>query len=284
MSVFTTELELLSAAQLAVVGTLCDHDAWEKTLINFMEYIQLVKEPEQTWHAVLKYHINRRQDILNIPSIQCCQTEAPDGGFDFIQASFIVGDGLEYSQSDCHRAFGHWLLTDACKVVLQSAQWTVDVDHIVYVATLFKRIYAQRDVTIGDILGGDIEKLRAIDERLGPRLECPFARKNAYEEPLGTKEQVDKIMEQRDNILKALLNVEMAEVDSGIVYPFHLKRGRWRLLDKLFPPGALRPWVEKHDDFKIFIDTLIEAEPVSTSSTEFKKPKPPETCWAIINA
>ena len=45
MSVFTTELELLSAAQLAVISTLCDHDAWEKILINFMEYIQLVKEP-----------------------------------------------------------------------------------------------------------------------------------------------------------------------------------------------------------------------------------------------
>ena len=117
------------------------------------------------------------------------------------------------------------------------------------------------------------------------RVQCPIARSQYYEKPFGTEEQVDKIMEQRDNILKALLNVEMAEVDSGIVYPFHLKRGRWRLLDKLFPPGALRPWVEKHkDDFKMFIDTLIEAEPVSTSSTEFKKSKPPETCWAIINA
>ena len=278
MSVSTTErseFELISAAQLAVISTLCDRDAWEKTLINFMEYIQLVKEPEQTWHTVLKYHINRRQDILIIPSIQCCQTEAPDGGFDFnnIQDSFIVGDGLEYSESDCHRAFGHWLLTDACKVVLQPAQWTVPVDHIVYVATLFKRIYAQRDVTIGDILEGDLETLNAIDERLGPRLKCPIARRDSYEKPLGTQEQVDKIMERRDNILRVLLNVEMAENDTndnGIVYPFCLKRGRWRLLDKLFPPGNLSIWVEEHnDDFKIFIDTLIVGQSESTTSTDF---------------
>ena len=101
-----------------------------------------------------------------------------DSNFNNIQDSFNVGNGLQYSQSDCHRAFGHWLLTDACKVVLQPAQWTVPVDHIVYVATLFKRIYAQRDVTIGDILEGDIEKLRAIDERLGPGLECLLREKN----------------------------------------------------------------------------------------------------------
>ena len=225
MAVSTTErseFELISAAQLAVISTLCDRDAWEKTLINFMEFTQLVKEAEQTWHTVLKYHINRRQDILIIPSIQCCQTEAPDGGFDFndIQNSFIVGDGLEYSQSDCHRAFGHWLLTDACTVVLQSAHWTVSVDHIVHVATVFKRIYAHREVTIGDILEGDLETLNTIDERLGPRLTCPIARRDSYEKALGTKEQVDKIMERRDNILRVLLNVEMAELDNGIVKPF----------------------------------------------------------------
>ena len=277
MSVSTTErseFELISAAQLAVISTLCDRDAWEKTLINFMDYIQLVREAEQTWHTVLKYHINRRQDILIIPSIQSCQTEAPDGGFDFnnIQNSFIVGDGLEYSQSDCHRAFGHWLLTDACTVAFQSAHWTVSVDHIVYVATVFKRIYAQRDVTIGDILEGDLETLNAIDERLGPRLKCPIARRDSYETPLGAQEQVDKIMERRDNILRVLLNVEMAELDNGNIYPFNLKRGRWRLLDKLFPPGALKPWVEKHkDDFKIFVDTLIVGESESTNSTELKK-------------
>ena len=168
--------------------------------------------------------------------------------------------------------------------MLQSGQWTVPVDHMVYIATQFKRIYAQRDVTICDILEGDIETLRAIDERLGPRLACALARSSSYEKPLGTQEQVDEIMQQRDNILKVLLNVEMAEVESGIVYPFHLKRGRWRLLDKLFPPGHLKFWVEKHtDEFRIFVDTLIDDESESTNSTDCKTSKV-EICWGIISA
>ena len=152
----------------------------------------------------------------------------------------------------------------------QPAQWTVPVETIVFVATLFKRIYAQRNVVIGCIFEGDIETLSAIDERLGPRLQCPVARSKAYEKPLGSEEHVDRIMEQRDKILKVLLNVEIAEVESGIVYPFQLKRGRWRLLDKYLLPGALRGWIEKHpDEFKIVLNTLIDEDTESTSSTEF---------------
>ena len=176
------------------------------------------------------------------------------------------------------------LLTDACRVVLQPAQWKVSVDFIVYVATLFKRIYAQRDVAIGDILAGDIETLSAIDERLGPRVQSPIETSKAFEKPRGTEEQVDKIMEQRDKIIRVLINVEIAEVDSGIVYPFHVKRGRWRLLDKFLPLGALKGWVEKHPgEFKIVVDTLISEGGESTRSTECTKPKT-ELCWGIMNA
>ena len=109
-----------------------------------------------------------------------------------IQNSFSVGDGLELSVSAvgynethavdnvCNKALGRLLLTDACQVLLQPAQWIVPGDDIVIVATRLKLIYVQRPWTIGDIFMGDVKRLSAIAEQLGPRVQHTFSRNRDY--------------------------------------------------------------------------------------------------------
>ena len=107
------------------------------------------------------------------------------GGFEAtlnIQNSLSVGDGLELSmraicdnETDavnnvCNKALGLLLLTDACQVLLQPAQWIVLGDDIVIVATRLKLIYVQGPWTIGDILMGDVTRLSAIAEQLVPMM------------------------------------------------------------------------------------------------------------------
>ena len=241
-----------------------EDDAWEKTLLKLMEYLNAVKKPMQVWRQVLHNHFVRRKVAGGpiIPSIRDCHTVAPaiGGGFEAtlnIQNSLSVGDGLELSVSAigdsdkdavnnvCHKTFGLLLLTDASQVLLQPAQWSVPGDDIVSVAALLKRMYVERWGTpsaTGDVRMGD--------ER--PRVQPPPSRARAglnYEPPQGPEGQ-----EQRDKMIADLLNMEIRKY--GTAWPFLLHHGRWHLLDQLLPPGALKSWVQAHpDEFMIIHDS-----------------------------
>ena len=240
-----------------------DH-AWVNTLIKLMEYINVVKKPLLAWRQILNCHFNRRKTAGGpiIPSIDSCTTVAPaiGGGFEAtlnIQNSLSVGDGLELSVSAigdsdkdavnnvCHKTFGLLLLTDASQVLLQPAQWSVPGDDIVSVAALLKRMYVERWGTpsaIGDVRMGDEQ----------PRVQPPPSRARAglnYEPPQGPEEQ-----QQRDKMITDLLKMEIRTY--GTAWPFQLHHGRWRLLDQLLPPGALKGWVQAHpDEFMIIHDS-----------------------------
>ena len=239
-----------------------DH-AWENTLIKLMEYINAVKKPLVAWRQILNCHFNRRKTAGGpiIPSINNCTTIVPaiGGGFEAtltIENSLSVGDGLELSVSAigdsvkdarnnvCHKTFGLLLLTDASQVLLQPAQWRIPGDDIVSAAALLKRMYVERWGTpsaIGDVRMGDEQ----------PRVQPPPSRARAglnYEPPQGPEEQ-----QQRDKMITDLLNMEITA--HGTAWPFQLHRGRWRLLDQLLPPGALKSWVQAHPEFRIIQDS-----------------------------
>ena len=247
------------------IGVADEDGAWEKTLLKFMQYMEVAKKPHQSWRRVLNNHFNQRRELGGpiIPSIRDCHTMAPvlEGGFEATlntQNSLSVGDGLELSVSAfgdneddalnnvCHKALALLLLTDASKVLLQPKQWCIDGDDIVDVAVLLKYMYVQTWArpAIGDCRMGDEQ----------PRLQPPPSRARPvdsnYEPPRGPEEQ-----HQRDQMITRLLNAEIAA--HRVAWPFQLHRGRWRILDKFLPPrvGALMEWVQaRPDQFTIIRD------------------------------
>ena len=134
------------------------------------------------------------------------------------------------------------MLTDASKVLLQGKQWQVPCDAIYNTAVMMKGIYVQRWArsAIGECTIGDEE----------PRVQPLHSRA-----PAGLSYEPPEQQKERDQMITALLNMEIAA--HGVAWPFQLHRGRWRLLDKFFHPrvGALKEWVQaRPQEFKIILD------------------------------
>ena len=243
-----------------------DDDAWDWTLLKFMDYLGMVKAENQSFRIILNYNWNRCEaGGPIIPSIQKCHTMEPavGGGFNatlHTQNAFCVNDGYELRLSVngenrqdaisnvCWKALALLLLTDASNVLLQDKQWQVPCDAIYNIAVMMKGIYVQRwaGSAIGDYTIGDE----------GPRVQPHHSRAPAglsYEPPRGPEQQQD-----RDHMITTLLNMEIKA--HGVAWAFLLHRGRWRLLDNLLPPsvGALKKCVQaRPKEFKIILDNRL---------------------------
>ena len=256
------------AAQRIVLQESADEEAFPQTVRALMLYLSTWKRESQGWRTVLNNHFNRAKRIGGpiIPSIQACHSVWPairgGGGFEAeltIENSLAVGDGLQLvckgngnSQKDavdnmCHKALAILLLTDASNVLIQPAQWNIDGDAIVDAAVTYKRLFFEKWLdasAIGDMRMGD-EQPRVQPPPSARARAASSARPQPFLLPPMQKEE-------RDDQITYLLGMEIAEY--GAAWPFMLHRGRWRILNELLEPGALRPWVDEHDHFKITQD------------------------------
>ena len=259
----------IEAQRIALQESADDEQAFAQTVGALMLYLSAWKRESQCWRTVLNNHFNRAKSIGGpiIPSIASCTTVEPaiggGGGFEAeltIENSLAVGDGLQLvckgegnSQKDavgnmCHKALALLLLTDARNVLIQPAQWNIDGDAIVDAAVTYKRLFVEKWLgasAIGDVRMGDEQ----------PRVQPPpsaRARAASSARPQSLYPLPPKQKEERDNQITYLLSMEIAAY--GAAWPFKLHRGRWRILNELLEPGALRPWVDEHDQFKIIQD------------------------------
>ena len=251
-------------AQRALIQAAANEDAgFEVTIRALILYLDAWKKDKQAWRSVLDNHFNRAESIGGpiIPSIQACHSVWPAFGGSVegwgahlnIENSLAVGDGLQLSvfgygnaksqaiQDMRQKTLALLLLTDASQVLLQPAQWRVSPNEIINATATFKRIYVEKWLdpsAIGDMRMGDEQ----------PRVQPPppRARARSFIQTPGQQQQ------ERDERVTAILNTEIAAY--GTAKPFMLQRGRMRLLAELLPPGALRPWVEAHCQFKITQD------------------------------
>ena len=258
-------------AQRALIQAAANEDAgFEVTIRALILYLDAWKKDKQAWRSVLDNHFNRAESIGGpiIPSIQACHSVWPAFGGSVegweahlnIENSLAVGDGLQLSvfgygnaksqaiQDMCQKTLALLLLTDASQVLFQPAQWRVSPNEIINATATFKRIYVEKWLgpsAIGDMRMGDEQ----------PRVQPPpsaRARAASSARPQSLYPLSPKQKEERDNRITNLLSMEIAA--HGTAWPFELHRGRWRILNELLEPGALRPWVDEHDQFQIIPD------------------------------
>ena len=258
-------------AQRALIQAAANEGAgFEVTIRALILYLDAWKKDKQAWRSVLDNHFNRAESIGGpiIPSIQACHSVWPAFGGSVegweahlnIENSLAVGDGLQLSvfgygnaksqaiQDVCQKTLALLLLTDASQVLLQPAQWRVSSNEIINATATFKRIYVEKWLdpsAIGDVRMGDEQ----------PRVQPPpsaRARAASSARPQSLYPLPPTQKEERDNQITYLLSMEIAAY--GAAWPFKLHRGRWRILNELLEPGALRPWVDEHDQFKIIQD------------------------------